>query len=104
MISTVLRGHLRVELRKFIRERARVVRDYEFGFFPGRASLRGADASSPVSLVQISHEPARGATDVVKIHRVRPDAGKLRPPCSRGAVRRVAALCSGHNFSDRPTA
>src|SRR5712692_3170614 len=90
-VASIFRSHLRSELSEFFGKKSRVMRDHDFRFFAGK-SLR-------VPLVQISDEPARGATDVEKIHRVRADAGKLRPPCSR-----IATLCRGHNFSDRAAA
>ena len=54
-----------------------------------------------VPIVQISDESLRHAADVEEIHRVRSDARKLRPPCSHGALRRVATLRFCHDSPDR---
>src|SRR6266403_1763260 len=69
------------------------MRDHDFRF---RRNVRAL-----IPIVNISDESLGRATDVEEIHRVRPDAWKLWPPCSHGAVRRVASLRFRHNLPDR---
>ena len=54
-----------------------------------------------IPIVKISNEALSRTTNVEEIHRVRSDARKLRPPCSHGALRRVATLRFCHDSPDR---
>ena len=66
----------------------RVVRDHDPGF--------ALDFFLRAPFVQVRDQSLRRAAHAEKVHRVRPDAGELRPP----VLSRVAPLRFGHDFPD----
>src|SRR5205085_1494355 len=91
-IASILRRRPGRQLRKLFRVMPRIMRDHDL--WPA------FDLLPLAPLEQISDEPLGRAAHVVKIHRVRPDAGKFR----RFTIARAAPFRFRHDLADRASA